>query len=178
MVISFKNMLFVNMNISITSLRKSYVLRTLVILSSVILLATACKKEPVRGCTDVYSENYDSLATEDDGTCFYSFEKFIDTYTVTESCTPASNLSYEMEIYSVTNLGNSIIMKNLGGFNNGSFNGVVDGNSLNIPNQTHNISGNSVTVSGSGTINANTLTISYTYNVGGSTGSCTATCIK
>ena len=150
----------------------------LVALFAVIILSTACKKEPVRGCMDVYSENYDSLATEDDGSCFYSFEKFIDTYTVTETCTPSSNLSYEMKIYSVNNIGDSVVLENLGGFNNGSFTGIVDINSLTIPNQTHTISGNSVTVSGSGTMSDSTLTISYTYNVGGSTGSCTAICTK
>lgn len=36
-----------------------------------ISLSSSCKK-PVPGCTDMDADNYDGLAEEDDGTCYYS----------------------------------------------------------------------------------------------------------
>jgi len=139
---------------------------------------SSCKKEPVRGCMDVYSENYDSLATEDDGSCFYSFEKFEDTYSVNETCTPTSSLGYPITIHSPNGFGDTVLIENLGGLNNAIFIGLINNDQMNIPQQTQNVSGNTVTINGSGQINQNTLTISYNYNVGGSTGSCTAICTK
>jgi len=157
----------------------SSVLKFLSLTAIVCLISlSSCKKEPVRGCMDVYSENYDSLATEDDGSCFYAFEKFEDTFSVTETCTPISNLSYEILVYSPNGFGDTVLVENFGGFNNATFIGLVHNNNMDIPQQTQTVSGNTVTISGSGEMSQNTLTISYNYNVGGSTGSCTAICVK
>ncbi len=59
-----------------------------------------------------------------------------------------------------------------------SVSGVVNGSSINIPNQTVNAQGNAFTFSGSGQINGNILTLTYNVAVGTDSESCSATRTK
>jgi hypothetical protein len=54
----------------------------------------------------------------------------------------------------------------------------INGNSLTIPNQTINDQGVAFTVSGSGQLSGNILTLTYNISAGAESDSCTATCTK
>lgn len=110
--------------------------------------------------------------------CKKPIDKFLGTYNVNESCTPAANYTYQMTI-SESSTKNGVLLNNFGDFANASFTGTVDKDVLTIPNQSVNVGGNNVTVNGTGAINGAILTISYTYIINGAaTGSCTANATK
>jgi hypothetical protein len=46
-------------------------MKNLLIIASFLLIGVSCKKKPIKGCTISSAENYNSSATEDDGSCRY-----------------------------------------------------------------------------------------------------------
>jgi len=152
-------------------------MKTLRNLSLILALAaftlTGCKKE---GCTDAQSDNYDSEAKKDDGTCKPWRDKFIGSFSAQESCTQG-NFNYTLSITSSSASGTSVVLNNFYGVG-ASVVGTVNANSITIANQTVTVQGTAVNFSGSGQISGNILTLTYTASVAGVADSCTATCTK
>lgn len=99
--------------------------------------------------------------------------QFLGAYNVNENC-DAGNDSYQMTI-TTSNTGVRNIIMVFPGLN---VSATVNGPGITIPNQTINVQGNSVTISGTGQLAGNILTLSYTVGSGNSSTSCTATCTK
>jgi hypothetical protein len=54
--------------------------------------STSCNKNKnVPGCTDVYATNFNSDATDDDGSCRFPRDKFTGIYTGVKSCSQGAN---------------------------------------------------------------------------------------
>lgn len=123
------------------------------------------------GCTDPDAENYDSKADSDNGKCKYSRDKFIGNYNVNENCN-SGNFNYAISVNESATDKNFIVISNFGNYGL-NIRASVSEASLNI-NDTQN----SITFSGSGDINGNTLTIIYTASQGGLQDNCTSVCIK
>ncbi len=104
-------------------------------------------------------------------------DNFIAVYNVIESCT-SGNYDYTITIQASSVNADEVILSNFGDFGSGLIKGTVNGTSLTIPNQTIDISGVALTVSGSGSLNNNILTVTYTYSSDGFSDSCSATCTK
>lgn len=68
----------------ILKLTKSTLLMFLLLGTAAIY--TGCSDDPVQGCTDSASENYNANAEEDDGTCVYARDKFIGVYDGSSDC--------------------------------------------------------------------------------------------
>jgi len=140
------------------------------LLAMAAITLTSCKKE---GCTNEQSENYDSEAKKDDGTCVPWRNKFLGTYSAVENCT-SGNGSYTLTV-SESSAGAVNVILNIDGI---TISGTVSGNSITMPNQTVIITGFSFTFSGSGQLSGNILTLSYSISDSGFANSCTATCTK
>ncbi len=100
--------------------------------------------------------------------------KFYGNYNVSETCggpadTYASSIS----------AGTSITQVNISNFGNSGLNVAanIDGDNLTVPSTSLNIGGNAVTVTGTGTIVGNVLTLSYSAS-GAVSFTCTATMTK
>lgn len=145
---------------------------------------TSCKKDP---CKDKNCENGGSCA---DGTCVcasgYEGEecktqvrsKFLSSYNVSESC-QSGNFSYQITI-TTSSLGvDRVLIGNFGGYGASVVvNASASGSSLSIPSQQVDVTGTSVTFSGSGQLSGNILTLTYTASAQGSSDNCTMTCTK
>ncbi len=119
------------------------------LLSSTIMLSSSCKKDdpPAR-------------------------DKFIGSYQVNENCT-SGTYSYSLSIVEAATSGDAVIIQNFGNFASTiNVTATVNGDNLNF-----NATQDGVTLTGSGSINGNTLTLIY-QAAGGFTDSCTSTCIK
>ncbi|MCB0554677.1 MAG: hypothetical protein KDD02_14100 [Phaeodactylibacter sp.] len=104
---------------------------------------------------------------------------FLGSYTVIEACSITGNHEYQMIITESTTEENDIVINNFGDFNNGTARATVSGKGLTIPAQTINIAGTAVNIAnGTGSLNGNLLTISYTYSIGADSESCSMTCTK
>lgn len=97
-------------------------------------------------------------------------EKFVGTYDVNESCA-SGNYSYSITISESSVNNSDVILNNVGDFGQ-NFTGVVSGSNVTI-----NGTQSGLTMSGTGTINGNSLTIIYSVS-GAFDDNCTATCIK
>jgi len=143
----------------------------LVLLTLFLYSFSGCFLIEKEGCTDPDAENYDSKAEDDDGSCIYARDKFIGNYNVNENCN-SGNFTYSIAVNISETDKSYVVINNLGKFGLNVRASVSD-NSLNI-NDTQN----SITFSGSGDINGNTLTIIYTASQGGTLDNCTSVCIK
>lgn len=157
-------------------------LRLLVLSASFLgLTLTGCKDE----CKDVVCQNG---GTCEEGTCLcvsgYEGEncetevraKFIGSYSVSESC-QSGNYNFNFNITASSASVTSIIINNF--YDIGiNVTANISGTTVTIPNQTVTQSGSALNVSGSGQLNGNILTLTYTISSGSDSDSCTATCNK
>ncbi len=140
------------------------------------LTFTSCTK---KGCTDSQSDNYDPDAKEDDGTCIPWKNKFIASYTFTESCDGSTPATYTLTITPSASAENKVIMTLSDGVASLAFTATVTGEtSLQIENQTVNAGGISLTIQGSGSIAGNTLSLNYIVSYLGISENCSGTGIK
>jgi hypothetical protein len=146
-------------------------------------VGTGCKKDP---CKDVTCQNGGVC---NDGTCQCATgyqgtncetevrAKFIAVYNAQESSTVWGNSNFEIVISSSANDVSKVIISNFYA-SNATVVATVSGNSMTIANQTVNSSLGSITVSGSGQLSGNILTLTYTVSQGSVSDPCTAICTK
>lgn len=103
-------------------------------------------------------------------------EKFLATYSVVESCN-SGNYNYEISINTSETADNAVLISNFADFGVSAA-ATVSGNNITIPQQTVTAMGLAVSFSGSGTLNGSSLSITYSYNVGGQGETCAMTCTK
>ena len=152
-----------------------------VALSSTVL--TSCKEDdPCEGVSCLNG------GTCDNGTCDCDagYEgtdcgtqmrtKFIATYSVTEACTSGS-YTYVMSMASSASGVNKVVINNFADLGI-TATGTVNGKTLTIDNGTADVQGVTVSYQGSGQINGNILTLTYTYSGSFGSDSCTSTCTK
>ncbi len=97
-------------------------------------------------------------------------EKFLGTYDVNESCA-TGNYTYSVTISESSVNTSDVILNNVGDFS-ANFTGVVSGSNISI-----NGTQQGLTMSGTGTLNGNALTVIYSVS-GAFVDNCTATAIK
>jgi len=150
------------------------------------VLMTGCKKEDPDPCENVSCQNggtcnngsCNCAAGYEGGTCATEVRsKFIASYSVQENCSPGGNFNYTMTINSSATGVQNVVINNFYGVG-ASVTASVSGTSINIASQTVTVNGTAVTFSGSGQINGNILTLSYTASAGVDADNCTATCTK
>jgi len=105
------------------------------------------------------------------------------TWAVTSDCGNAFPLTPDPSVTAGAS-ANELVIDNMFNLVGGTANATINGNNINVPNQTIDVTLGQVTFSGVGSINnqANLITINYTYDntiplIGG-TGSCVATYTK
>lgn len=153
-------------------------------LTVVTLALISCKKDP---CADVSCLNG---GTCNDGTCTCAagYEgtdcsteqrtKFLGTYTVNEACA-SGNYNYTFTSTSSSAGVTRILLNNFAAVDGSTVSATVSGTSLNIAQQNFTVSGQNWGIVGSGQLNGNLLTITYTLTFpDNSTDGCTATCTK
>jgi hypothetical protein len=151
-------------------MKKQIIINSLILFSLSIVLGTvtSCNR---KGCTDTIAENYSSKSKKDDGTCVYATEKFVGTYNVTRNCGGATE-TFSMTVSKSSSNKTQIIISNFG--NSGdNMTAAVSESGITFNQQLSGIS-----VSGSGSISGNNLTINYTASNGTQSGSCSMSCIK
>ncbi len=151
-------------------MKKQIIFKSLFVLGVLFTFGTftSCKKE---GCTDSIAENYDSKAKTDDGSCVYPREKFIGSYSVTETC-DSGNLTFNMTI-AESSTGNTFIIINNFGDYGVSITATVSGSTI-----TFDQTSSGINFTGSGSISGSALTINYTASAGGLQDICTMNCLK
>ncbi len=130
----------------------------------------------IAGCMDETSDNYNADATEDDGSCIAARDKFIASYNVQEACS-SGNYTYSITIVTSSSGPLKVIINNLGDFTTTiNATATVDHSNITIDNAVYN----NATLTGSGSINGNILTMTYTItdNATGNSDQCTMTCTK
>ena len=145
----------------------------------------ACNKD---ACKDV---NCGANGICIDGTCecdpgyegtnceIESRAKFLGTWTANDNCTSSGTPSYIVTISTSTTNAQSVRIANFWDAFQNAVNATITGNTINIPLQEPD--NDDFTVSGSGTINGNTITLTYTVtdtSVGGGTDNCSSTWTK
>ena len=109
-------------------------------------------------------------------------DQFIATYSVVEAC-PSGNSNYTVSVSASTKSEEALLINNFGDLGtSATVDATASGNSLTIPSQTLNITSSgirvAVTLSGSGTISGNSLSLTYSYSIGTTGESCTMNCTK
>ncbi len=140
------------------------------------LTLTSCKKDPCKNVTCMNG------GTCQDGNCRCSLpwegskcevdarDKFVGSWRGTINCNPGSGP--QEDVFAITkssSVANRII------FGDGVYGELTSSSSFNIPNQTVNVDGTAVTVSGSGNLNGNQLTVTYVFTVQGQAFTCAGT---
>jgi hypothetical protein len=110
-------------------------------------------------------------------------DNWLVTWAVASDCGNAFPLTPD-PVFSAGAGANGLVIDNMFNLFGGTANATINGNNINIPTQTIDVTLGQVTFSGVGSINnqANTITITYTYDntiplIGGS-GTCVATYTK
>lgn len=147
-----------------------------------MLSMNSCKKDPCKDetCTDQGTPTANGDVC--DCTCNTGYEgtkcetemrtKFVGTYAYHESCTSGTD-TYTVSVATSSSSITEININNL--YNQGIIvKGTVSGSSVTIASQPFA----SATISGSGTISGNTLTLTYSVAVGGATDACSGSGTK
>ncbi|MFK8038273.1 MAG: hypothetical protein AB8B74_08295 [Crocinitomicaceae bacterium] len=113
------------------------------------LTLMSCNK---KGCIDVLASNFDKEANTDDGTCTYSQDQYIGTYSVPDACGFAS---YTITISEGPTKG-TIIINNFEGEDGVNIKATIDGNEFSF-SDIHN----GVGFVGTGYIVDTAVTIDY-----------------
>lgn len=103
--------------------------------------------------------------------------KFLASYNVSESCNITGNFNYTISINTSATGVTKVVISNFYGVG-ATVTGDVNGTSVTIPSQLVNVNSIGYNFSGSGQVNGNILTLSYTAVVGADSETCTATCTK
>jgi len=130
---------------------------------------TSCQK---KGCTDQTSDNFDSEAEEDDDSCNDPRDKFVASYNVVE----AGADPYTLTISKSSVEARTIILSTNFGFPTPAFTLNASVNKANMTISTQTAAGG--TFSGTGSLNGNILTISYSITQNSETQSFVATATK
>ena len=128
----------------------------------------------IAGCNDPSAMNFNSMATYNDNSCTYYGDLYAGNFNVTETCT-AQDYNYTQEI---TSDGNTITLINAFGWSNGDNNNVsitVSSTSfsgtfegLELEDQNGNTDPCAYDIQGQ--INSNNITMSYTIYIEGENG--------
>jgi len=165
-------------------MKKSFLSTLMAGLAVVAFTFSSCTTDP---CKDV-SCGANGECVEGDCVCDEGYEgtscgtesraKFLGSYSVNEACT-SGNYTYDSNVNTSSISVSNIVITNFGDYSVSVAATVDDnGTSVTIANQTVTISGASATVQGSGQINGNILTITYTITASGVSDTCTMTCTK
>jgi len=145
---------------------------SVVLFIGISLVVSSCKKEEVLidGCTEVTAMNYQDLATNNDGSCWFAYEAMENTWSISAACDGSimsSVLPETIEILAGETAGDLQIDLGTAGIFEGS---ISSTGSIIIPSQEViglpiPIPGLSPTISGSGTLDSKsqctvTLTVS------------------
>ena len=135
-----------------------------VLFIGVSLVVSSCKKEEalIEGCTDSSAMNYQSLATSNDESCWFSHEAMLNTWNLSSVCDGdlvGGVLPSTIEVSAGNNIGN--LMIDLG--TSGTFNGSIsEPGIILIPSQSALSVG---TISGNGVLESETsATVNITIN--------------
>ena len=134
---------------------------SVVLFIGISLVVSSCKKEEVLidGCTEVTAMNYQDLATNNDGSCWFSHEAMVNTWNISSVCDGdivGGVFPSTIEVSAGDILGD--LMIDLG--TAGTFNGSISGSGIIlIPSQSALSVG---TISGNGVLESET---SATVNI-------------
>ena len=129
-----------------------------VLFIAVSFVVSSCKKEEalIEGCTDSSAMNYQSLATSNDESCWFSHEAMLNTWNLSSVCDGdlvGGVLPSTIEVSAGNNIGN--LMIDLG--TSGTFNGSIsEPGIILIPSQSALSVG---TISGNGVLESETSAI-------------------
>ena len=165
-------------------MKKSFLSTLMAGLTVMTITFTSCTTDP---CKDVTCDNGGDCV-EGDCVCADGYEgttcqteqraKFLGSFSVNESCT-SGNYTYTSSVNTSSVSVSNIVVTNFGDYSVSVAATVDDnGSSITIANQTVTIGGASASIQGSGQINGNILTITYTISAGGASDTCTMTCTK
>lgn len=147
-------------------------LRSLLLISFIVFLCSSCQEE---GCTNPFSENFDSSAEVEDGSCILWRNKFLGLYEVEEDCN-AGQYGYTMGIVTGNFEENSVILNNFGDFGV-NVNAEVEWDLLFVPDQTFIYGDVRLDIFNvRGRIAGNIVTIGYDFIQNGFRSSCVMEC--
>jgi len=140
---------------------------------SILLLFLGCRK---KGCTDSYAINYNEKAKKEDGSCSYESDKFLGTYSVSDSVAGGMlpfdyyHKQYDFEIFRDVSAPNKITIRNFANFSvpyiYQDVSAFVDGNTFTLPNQapiSNELTPTEKTISGSGSISGDSIFFDYSF---------------
>ena len=141
---------------------------------SFTMIISSCKKEEeiIEGCTDSSAMNYQSSATNNNGSCWFAYEAMVNTWSISAVCDGtimSSVLPDTIEILAGETVGDLQIDLETAGVVDGS---ISSTGSIIIPSQEIiglplPIPGLSPTISGSGTLDSESqCTVTLTVDIG------------
>lgn len=117
-------------------------LLAMMLIGALCCLAISCSEDKVEGCTDPDSLNFNTNATEDDGTCTYPRDNFIGDYEGDFTCAGAFSIAntegllFSLNLPTDPNDTNGVEVNFTSGVITGiTIRGEVAGNVLTIPEQ-------------------------------------------